>query len=67
MTPYGPPSQYAYIHPIPNDLVGYIIGKGGEKIRELQAISGAKIQVARKEIPNTNKRNIFIEGPPDRY
>jgi hypothetical protein len=26
MTPYGPPSQYAYIIPVPNDIVGLIIG-----------------------------------------
>ena len=67
MTPFGPPSPNAYILPIPSDLVGFIIGKGGERVRELQDRSGAKIQVARKEIPNTNLRNIFIEGPPDKY
>lgn len=27
MTPYGPPSELAYIIPIPNDIVGLIIGK----------------------------------------
>lgn len=29
--------------------------------------SGAKIQVAKKEIPNSNLRNVFVEGPPDKY
>lgn len=43
MTPYGPPSPYAYIIPVPNDIVGLIIGKQGETIRKLQADSGAKI------------------------
>ena len=43
MTPYGPPSPYAYIIPVPNDCVGLVIGKGGETIRLLQADSGAKI------------------------
>ena len=33
MTPYGPPSALAYIVPVPNDIVGLIIGKGGETIR----------------------------------
>jgi len=33
MTPYGPPSAMAYIIPVPNDIVGLIIGKGGETIR----------------------------------
>jgi hypothetical protein len=35
MTPYGPPNSSAYIIPVPNDIVGLIIGKGGETIREL--------------------------------
>jgi len=35
MTPYGPPSAAAYIIPVPNDIVGLIIGKGGETIRQL--------------------------------
>lgn len=43
MTPYGPPSPMAYIIPVPNDIVGLIIGKGGETIRQLQLESGAKI------------------------
>lgn len=67
MTPYGPPSPYAYIIPIPNDCVGLVIGRGGETIRNLQQESGAKIQVAKKEIPNTNMRNVFVEGTPDKY
>jgi far upstream element-binding protein len=36
--------------PVPNDCVGLIIGKGGETIRNLQLQSGAKIQVAKKEV-----------------
>jgi len=67
MTPYGPPSPYAYIIPVPNDCVGLIIGKGGETIRQLQMESGAKIQVAKKEIENSNLRNVFVEGPHDKY
>lgn len=35
MTPYGAPSPYAYIIPVPNDTVGLIIGKSGETIRRL--------------------------------
>lgn len=29
--------------------------------------SGSKIQVAKKEIPGTSLRNVFIEGPPDKF
>jgi hypothetical protein len=43
MTPYGPPSANAFIVPVPDDIVGLIIGKGGETIRQLQLDSGAKI------------------------
>lgn len=67
MTPYGPPSQNSYIIPVPNDVVGLVIGKNGETIRRLQLESGAKIQVAKKEIESTNTRNVFVEAPPDRY
>jgi len=67
MTPYGPPSPYAYIIPVPNDCVGLIIGKGGETIRMLQQTTGAKIQVAKKEIEKDNLRNVFVEGPPEQY
>jgi far upstream element-binding protein len=67
LTPYGPPSPYAYIIPVPNECVGLIIGKGGETIRYLQMKSGCKIQVAKKEIPSTSMRNVFIEGPPDKF
>lgn len=67
MTPYGPPSQNSYILPVPNDVVGLVIGKNGETIRRLQTESGAKIQVAKKEIESTNTRNVFVEGPPDKY
>lgn len=67
LTPYGPPSPSAYIIPVPNDCVGLIIGKGGETIRQLQQESGAKIQVAKKEVAETGQRNVFVEGTPERY
>ena len=67
MTPYGPPSPMAYIIPVPNDIVGLIIGKGGDTIRQLQAESGAKIQVAKAEVKDSGVRNVFVEGPDDKY
>lgn len=67
MTPYGPPSPYAYIIPVPNDIVGLIIGKQGETIRKLQQDSGAKIQVAKEPIKGANIRNVFVEGEHERY
>lgn len=47
--------------------MGLIIGKNGETIRQLQQESGAKIQVAIKESGTTGLRNVFVEGPPDKY
>jgi rRNA processing protein Krr1/Pno1 len=47
--------------------VGLIIGKNGETIRRLHRETGCKIQIAKKEIPNTDVRNVFIEGPPEKY
>lgn len=67
MTPYGPPDKNARILPVPNDCVGLIIGKNGETIRRLHRETGCKIQIAKKEIPNTEVRNVFIEGPPEKY
>ena len=67
LTPYGPPSPYAYIVPVPNDCIGLIIGKKGETIKRLQAESGAKIQVAKKEVAETNQRYVFVEGSDDKY
>lgn len=67
LTPYGPPSPYAYIVPVPNDCIGLIIGKRGETIRRLQQDSGAKIQVAKKEREETKERYVFVEGTEDKY
>jgi rRNA processing protein Krr1/Pno1 len=54
--------------------VGLIIGKNGDTIRRLHRETGCKIQVnlklckiAKAEIPNTEVRNVFIEGPPEKY
>jgi rRNA processing protein Krr1/Pno1 len=67
LTPYGPPDKNARIVPVPNDCVGLIIGKNGETIRRLNRESGCKVQIAIRPIPNTDVRNVFIEGPPDKY
>ena len=67
MTPYGPPSANAYIIPVPDDIVGLVIGRGGDTIRHLQLESGAKIQVALKTVAETGMRNVFVEAPDDKY
>ncbi|KAG6586556.1 Far upstream element-binding protein 3 [Phytophthora cinnamomi] len=63
---YGPGSdgQSSYDMKVPRDLVGYIIGRGGETIRDLQMKSGAHIQIVREEegAPQTPDRFVNITG-----
>ncbi|KAG3012736.1 hypothetical protein PC121_g15048 [Phytophthora cactorum] len=49
---------------VPRELVGYIIGRGGETIRDLQMKSGAHIQIVREEegAPQTPDRFVNITG-----
>ena len=49
---------------VPDDKVGLIIGKGGAAIRELQSVSGAKIQVAKEDEASTNNntRPVTLTG-----
>jgi hypothetical protein len=52
---------------IPSSMVGLIIGKGGEKIKELQQRSGARIQIIREpeQNPNPNEKIVLIHGTSD--
>jgi far upstream element-binding protein len=49
---------------VPRDLVGYIIGRGGETIRDLQTKSSAHIQIVREEegAPQLPDRFVNITG-----
>ncbi|GJQ15615.1 hypothetical protein GpartN1_g7406.t1 [Galdieria partita] len=51
---------------IPNDKVGWLIGKSGCTIRELQQRSGARIQVSKpsEADTHTDTRPVTITGPP---
>ena len=51
---------------IPNDMVGLLIGKGGETIRNLQNKTNAIIQVTRDTDlpPGTPERPVTILGTP---
>lgn len=64
---YGPPgggdgSSFT----IPNPLVGFIIGKGGENIKELQARTGTHVNIQRETemLPGATERVITVSGPP---
>uniref|UniRef100_A0A6N2LQS6 K Homology domain-containing protein n=2 Tax=Salix viminalis TaxID=40686 RepID=A0A6N2LQS6_SALVM len=50
---------------IPNNKVGLVIGKGGESIKNMQARSGARIQVIPLHLPpgdTSTERTVHIEG-----
>jgi len=44
------------------DSVGAVIGKGGEKIREIREQSGGKVKVYQDCLPNSNERIVAIGG-----
>lgn len=49
---------------IPTSLAGSIIGKGGQRIRQIRLDSGAQIKID-EELPGTNERIITITGTAD--
>lgn len=54
----APLTQQIYI---PNDMVGAIIGKGGQKINEIRQISGSMIKINEPQ-DNSNERLVTITG-----
>lgn len=49
---------------IPNDLIGCIIGRGGQKINEIRQLSGATIKIANAE-EGSSDRKVTITGTPE--
>ncbi|KAI6785694.1 uncharacterized protein J7T54_006028 [Emericellopsis cladophorae] len=56
--PGGPITQQIYI---PNDMVGAIIGKGGQKINEIRQMSGSMIKINDPQ-DNSNERLVTVTG-----
>ena len=56
--PGAPLTQQIFI---PNDMVGAIIGKGGQKINEIRQISGSVIKINEPQ-DNSNERLVTITG-----
>jgi far upstream element-binding protein len=50
---------------VPSEAVGMIIGKGGETIKEMQSITGCKINVSQSSGPGEVEREIGLVGPRD--
>ncbi|KAI8091289.1 uncharacterized protein B0P05DRAFT_526879 [Gilbertella persicaria] len=47
---------------IPSDMVGCIIGKGGQKISEIRKLSGSHISIAKVPHDNSGERMFTIQG-----
>ncbi|CAJ1973521.1 unnamed protein product [Sphenostylis stenocarpa] len=57
-----------FVMRIPNNKVGLIIGKGGETIKNMQASTGARIQVIPLHLPpgdTSTERTLKIDGTPE--
>uniref|UniRef100_UPI0037E7030E poly(rC)-binding protein 4-like n=1 Tax=Semicossyphus pulcher TaxID=241346 RepID=UPI0037E7030E len=48
---------------IPNDLIGSIIGRQGNKINEIRQVSGAQIKIG-SQIDSSSDRHVTISGTP---
>ncbi|XP_050405525.1 poly(rC)-binding protein 3 isoform X2 [Patella vulgata] len=49
---------------VPNDLIGCIIGRGGQKINEIRQLSGATIKISNAE-DGAADRKVTISGSPE--
>eukprot|EP00750_Incisomonas_marina_P000602 INCI10434.4.p1 GENE.INCI10434.4~~INCI10434.4.p1 ORF type:complete len:603 (-),score=116.48 INCI10434.4:722-2530(-) len=59
----GPGGGYEMAVPIPNDMVGLIIGRGGAMINSLQQKTNTRIQVPQDADPNDpSVRNVTVTG-----
>lgn len=56
----GGGNQVEFHLPVPQEMVGRVIGRGGETIRRLQDESGARIQVER------DSNRVLIKGDPEK-
>lgn len=59
-----PASPQTHEMAIPNDLIGCIIGRGGQKINEIRQMSGATIKIANAEEGSAD-RKVTITGTPE--
>ncbi|ORX93447.1 hypothetical protein K493DRAFT_330154 [Basidiobolus meristosporus CBS 931.73] len=50
---------------IPHKRMGYIIGKSGSKIKEIQEASGAKLNASEEMLPHSTERILTINGVAD--
>ncbi|CCD61630.1 K Homology domain-containing protein [Caenorhabditis elegans] len=61
----GDSDKITDIYPVPEKVVGLVIGKGGSEIRLIQQTSGCRVQMDPDHQSVNGFRNCTIEGPPD--
>ncbi|CAG5896425.1 unnamed protein product, partial [Menidia menidia] len=60
----GPPRSTSEEFKVPDGMVGFIIGRGGEQISRIQQESGCKIQIA-PDSGGMPERSVTLTGPPE--
>ncbi|XP_051555170.1 far upstream element-binding protein 1-like isoform X2 [Myxocyprinus asiaticus] len=60
----GPPRSISEEFKVPDGMVGFIIGRGGEQISKMQQESGCKIQIA-PDSGGMPDRSVTLTGSPD--
>ncbi|XP_073704378.1 far upstream element-binding protein 1 isoform X3 [Garra rufa] len=60
----GPPRSISEEFKVPDGMVGFIIGRGGEQISRIQQESGCKIQIA-PDSGGMPDRSVTLTGSPD--
>ncbi|XP_056598513.1 far upstream element-binding protein 1 isoform X4 [Triplophysa dalaica] len=64
----GPSRTLSEDYKVPDGMVGFIIGRGGEQISRIQQDSGCKIQIAPGETTYSGgmpERSVMLTGSPD--
>jgi len=50
---------------VPNSQCGPLIGKGGQRIKEIREASGATITIPSETLPGSSERSVTIAGSPE--
>ena len=50
---------------VPNAVIGYVIGRGGESIKNIQSVTGCNVQIQREQDmpPGSNVRTVTFKSP----
>jgi len=61
----GKPGQVTVVVKCPQNMVGRVIGKGGETVKSLQQMCGAHVDI-NQNFPQGEPREVIITGAPDK-